>query len=115
MFMQLANLKNYVSGYFTIAKYKATYALEIGPLSDKAQWIKVDIGFKVLPPKLNLRSPERPKKKRIRGTDENALKRMHKCKHCGVLGHHAKICKNSVVEESQASVSSSSAPRKLGR
>ncbi|XP_038981150.1 uncharacterized protein LOC120110401 [Phoenix dactylifera] len=113
--MRGANLENYVSEYFTVAKYKTAYALEIGPLPHKVQWIKVDIGHKVLPPKLSLRPPGRPKKKRIRGTDENTSKKMHKCKRCGDLGHHAKTCKNSVVEESQASMSSSSAPKKLGR
>lgn len=68
-------LKIYVSEYFTIAKYKTTYALEIGILPDKGQWIKVDIGCKVPPPKLSLRSPERPKKKKIRGTNKNTFKK----------------------------------------
>ncbi|XP_038989086.1 uncharacterized protein LOC113462730 [Phoenix dactylifera] len=45
--MRGANLENFVSEYFTIAKYKTVYALEIGPLPDKAQWIKVDLGYKI--------------------------------------------------------------------
>ncbi|XP_008809579.2 uncharacterized protein LOC103721237 [Phoenix dactylifera] len=77
--MKDANLKNYVSEYFIVAKYKTAYALEIGSLPNKAQWIKVDIGYKVLPPNLSLRPPEKPKKERIRSTDENTSKKMHKC------------------------------------
>lgn len=94
---------------------KATYAIEIGPLLDKNKWMKVDIGYKVLPPKLNRRPLRRPKKRRIRGIDKNISKRMHKCKHCDELGHDAKTCKILIANESKDSASSSSTMKKCGR
>ena len=112
--MRGTKLKNYISEYFTDVKYNTTYALKVGSLSDKIQYIKIDIGYRVLPPILNLRSPKISKKKRIRSIYKNTSKKMLRCKCCGELGHHAKNCKN-LVEESQALVSLSSALKKSRR
>jgi hypothetical protein len=45
-----SNMEDYVHEYYSVAKFKATYAGVINPMLDKSQWINVDLGFKVLPP-----------------------------------------------------------------
>ncbi|KAJ9552717.1 hypothetical protein OSB04_016762 [Centaurea solstitialis] len=47
---------------------------------------------KICPPIIK-RPPGRPKKNRIVPPDEP--KRRHKCRRCGMFGHHERTCKNS--------------------
>nr|CAD1817295.1 unnamed protein product [Ananas comosus var. bracteatus] len=83
-----------------VAKYKEAYAASIAPLPSCDQWVKIDIGHRVLPPILN-RPVGRPRNKRIRASDEMAIRKRHRCKRCNQLGHRAKTCKNPVNANQQ--------------
>jgi hypothetical protein len=74
-----------------VEKFKATYAGTIPSMTDKSQWINVDMGFKVHP---SLQKPVagRPRVQRIRGWLEPGRK-IVKCKKCGEPGHIEKTCK----------------------
>ncbi|XP_020104657.1 uncharacterized protein LOC109721429 [Ananas comosus] len=100
--------ENYVHPYFTVAKYKEAYASSIAPLPSCDQWVKIDIGLRVLPPILK-RPAGRPRNKRIRASDEMAIRKRHRCKRCNKLGHRAKTCKNPVDVNQQAAAGPSEA------
>jgi hypothetical protein len=58
--------------------------------------MKVDLGFKLYSPVLT-RPAGRPRKNRIRASAEGGPPiRRRMCKHCGTLGHIARLCKNLV-------------------
>ncbi|KAK1305903.1 hypothetical protein QJS10_CPA10g01383 [Acorus calamus] len=120
--MRNARWEDYVDEYFTVARYKATYALAIYPLPDKSMWESQDLQCIVKPPKLT-RPPGRPRKKWIRPHDEESrstkVRRIHKCQRCGGIGHHQKTCKNPPVQDSSSrgasTEASSSKKRPPGR
>ncbi|XP_020092829.1 uncharacterized protein LOC109713241 [Ananas comosus] len=91
-----------------VAKYKEAYASSIAPLPSCDQWVKIDIGHRVLPPILN-RPAGRPRNKRIRAPDEMAIRKRHRCKRCNKLGHRAKTCKNPVDANQQPAAGPSQA------
>jgi hypothetical protein len=59
----------YVSEYFSVAKFKAAYAMNIPTLLGKDQWMIVNPGFKLYSPVLT-RLAGRPRKNRIIATAE---------------------------------------------
>ena len=86
----------YVSEYFSVAKFGVAYAMNVPTLLGKDQWMKVDPGFKLYSPVLT-RLAGRPRKNRIRASAEGGAPiRKCKCKHCGIPGHIARLCKNPV-------------------
>ncbi|KAK1694954.1 hypothetical protein QYE76_011651 [Lolium multiflorum] len=86
----------YVSEYFSVAKFRAAYAMNVPTLLGKDQWMKVDPGFKMYSPVLT-RPAGRPRKNRIRASAEGGAPiRKRKCKRCGIPGHIARLCKNDV-------------------
>ncbi|KAK1314179.1 hypothetical protein QJS10_CPA06g00735 [Acorus calamus] len=93
---------DFVDTYFSIEKFRATYADTVKPMSSKDMWEKVDLPFIVGPPK-TIRPRGRPKKKRIR--DPNEKKRRHKYTRCKGFGHHRSSCKNPIAELSVHSAS----------
>jgi hypothetical protein len=85
-----------VSEYFSVAKFRTAYAMNVPTLLGKDQWMKVDPGFKLYSPVLT-RPAGRPRKNRIRASAEGGAPiRKRKCKRCGIPGHIARICKNGV-------------------
>jgi hypothetical protein len=86
-----AKIQTYVDDCYSVEKFKAAYVGTIPSMSDKSQWINVDLGFKVHPP---LQKPVagRPRVQRIRGWLEPRRK-IVKCKKCGEPGHMEKTCK----------------------
>jgi hypothetical protein len=89
-------IDQYVSEYFSVAKFRAAYAMNIPTLLGKNQWMKVDPGFKLYSPFLT-RPAGRPRKNRIRASAEGGAPiRRRKCKRCGTPGHIARLCKNPV-------------------
>ena len=84
-----------MSNYFSVAKFKATYAENVPALLGREQWDIVDPGFKLCAPVLT-RPPGRPQKNRIRPSAEGGVRRQRKCKRCGGLGHIQKFCTNVV-------------------
>ncbi|PWA84213.1 hypothetical protein CTI12_AA160260 [Artemisia annua] len=94
------NWDKYVDSYFTVDKFKEAYALEIGPLATKDQWVRTEAEGKIYPPVIK-RPSGRPRKNRIVPNDES--KRRHKCPRCSKYGHHSRTCKNPAFEPSQDS------------
>ncbi|KAK1692732.1 hypothetical protein QYE76_009429 [Lolium multiflorum] len=94
---QAGNIQQYVHDYYSVAKFKATYAHALPALEGKQQWDPVDPGFKICPPVLK-RAAGRPRKSRIRPRSEGAGlgPRRRKCTRCGGSGHFAKYCDNAV-------------------
>ena len=85
-----------MSEYFSVAKFRATYAQNVLALLGKHQWMEVDPGFKLYPPVFT-RPVGRPRKNRIRASAEGgAPPRRRKCKSCGILGNIDRLCKNVV-------------------
>ena len=64
----------YISDYFSVAKFRAAYASNVPALLGKDQWNIVDPGFKVHSPVLT-RPPGRPRKNMIRRGEEGRVKR----------------------------------------
>nr|CAD1844631.1 unnamed protein product [Ananas comosus var. bracteatus] len=60
------------------------------------------IGWLRLDRNQGLRPAGRPRNKRIRASDEMAIRKRHRCKRCNKLGHRAKTCKNPVDVNQQA-------------
>ena len=77
--------------YYSTEKFRAAYAGKIPSMTDKSQWINVDLGFKVHPP-LQKAVAGRPRVQRIRGWQEPGRK-IVKCKKCKQPGHMEKTCK----------------------
>ncbi|CAM0871430.1 unnamed protein product [Alopecurus aequalis] len=84
-------IPTYVDDYYSVEKFKAAYAGRIPSMTDKSQWIHVDLGFKVHPP-LQKAVAGRPRVQRIRGWLEPGRK-IVKCKKCKQPGHMEKTCK----------------------
>ncbi|KAM0866393.1 hypothetical protein ACQ4PT_042648 [Festuca glaucescens] len=93
----VGNIQQYVHDYYSVARFKATYAHALPALEGKQQWDKVDLGFKLCAPILK-RAAGRPRKSRIRPRSEGAGlgERRRKCTRCGGSGHFAKYYDNAV-------------------
>ncbi|KAM0914690.1 hypothetical protein ACQ4PT_011340 [Festuca glaucescens] len=94
---QAGNILQYVHDYYSVARFKGTYAHALPALEGKQQWDIVDPGFKLCPPVLK-RAAGRSRKGRIRPCSEGARlgPRRRKCTRCGGSGHFAKYCDNAV-------------------
>ncbi|CAM0882428.1 unnamed protein product [Alopecurus aequalis] len=86
-----AQIETYVDDYYSVEKFKTAYAGSIPSMTDKSQWINVDLGLKVHPP-LQQPMAGRPRVQRFRGWLEPGRK-IVKCKKCGAPGHFEKTCK----------------------
>jgi len=91
------NIQQYVHEYYSVARFKTTYAHTLPALEGKQQWDRVDPGFKLCAPVLK-RAAGRPRKSRFRRRSEGAGvgARMRKCKRCGGSGHFGNKCDNAV-------------------
>ncbi|XP_026434324.1 uncharacterized protein LOC113331896 [Papaver somniferum] len=70
--------------------YKKTYAPEFEPLSAEIDW---NILVEFINPPVIIRKTGRPRKKRIPSYDEDgSVKKMRKCKKCGIYGQYAVTC-----------------------
>ncbi|KAM0854097.1 hypothetical protein ACQ4PT_050657 [Festuca glaucescens] len=94
---QAGNIQQYVHEYYSVARFKATYAHALPALEEKQQWDIVDPGFKLCAPVLK-RPAGRPRKSRIkpRSEGDGLGARKRKCTRCGGSGHFAKYCDNTV-------------------
>jgi len=79
--------------------FEVAYATVVPPMPGKEDWKKVEIGFKLLPPKCN-RAAGRPRKRRMVGVEEggSTSKGKRRCKRCGGLGHLQKTCNENVLD-----------------
>ena len=71
---QDGEVDQYISEYFSVAKFRAAYASNVPALLGKDQWIHVDLGFKLDSPVLT-RPLGRPRKNRFRRGEEGRVKR----------------------------------------
>jgi hypothetical protein len=62
-------MDEFVHEYFSIDRYRKTYASKFNPMTSKDQWLHVDLGFKIKKPKLR-RKPGRLRKSWIKPFDE---------------------------------------------
>ena len=86
----------YMLEYFSVAKFRAAYAQNVPALLGKDQWMEVNLGFKLYP-LVFTRLAGRPRKNGMSASAEGgAPPQRRKCKHCGILGHIARLCKNAV-------------------
>ena len=91
--------EDFVDHYYSIEMFKAAYATVVPLMPGKEEWKKVEIGFKLLPPKCN-RAAGRPRKRRMVGVEEggSTSKGKRRCKRCGGLGHLQKTCNETVLD-----------------
>jgi hypothetical protein len=59
------NMHPYLHEYYSVAKFRASYATSIQPLTDQSQWPEVEIEFSLCPP-LTKRKASRPRVSRFK-------------------------------------------------
>ena len=64
------NFHPYVHEYYSVSKFRAAYAGEIEPITDKSQWPQVTLDFEMVPP-ISRRPIGRQRKLRIKGCLED--------------------------------------------
>ena len=122
------NFQPYVHEYYSVSRFRAAYAGEIEPITDKSQWPHVNLDIEMVPPVLKS-SVGRRRKQRIKSCleDGGGSKRKKKddngktnsqeggekekekekkrfgsknrCKECGILGHRKATCKQNEAKE----------------
>lgn len=92
------DLEDFVSPYYSVQMFKASYATWVPGLPDKSLWKKVNMWFKLMPPILK-RATGRPRIRRFKGVAEGgSTKRRAKCKRCGWFGLLDKTCNEPVLD-----------------
>lgn len=66
------------------------------PMTSKHFWPRVNLGYKIKKPKLR-RKPGRPRKSRIKASDEPGANNRRRCPECHELGHTAKKCQGGLT------------------
>jgi len=103
--------EDYIDDYYSIDVFKKAYAGIVMLMTDRNQWPKVDMGFKLWPPILK-RVAGRPRTRRIKGAEEGGrTSGMRQCKRCGQFGHMMKTC-NETVYDSDAPPPAAPKPKK---
>jgi hypothetical protein len=104
-----------VHEYYSVARFRAAYADRVPPMPDRADWPKVELGYKLFPP-LQRRAAGRPRVVRIRGSmEQRANRRKVKCKRCKGFGHFEKTCKLAEPTEDDDGVDEASTVASLKR
>ena len=86
-------MEDYLDPYYSVYRFRLAYGGVIKPLPDKSQWVRVELGFKVMPP-LDKRDVGRQWKNRKPSSLENKGSKPRgkgmwkvKCQNCLGLGH----------------------------
>jgi ribosomal protein L32 len=89
-------MEDYVHEYYSVSRFRAAYAGEIEPLTDKNQWPQVDTGFVLLAPipTGKKKGAGRTRKQRMKSWWEGGSRTgsLNKCKKCGEVGHREANC-----------------------
>jgi hypothetical protein len=72
------HMDDYVHEYFSVAKFKKTSSGVFNPMTSKQFWPRVDPGYKIKKPILR-RKPGRPRKSRIKASDEPGSTKQKRC------------------------------------
>ena len=62
-------MDEFVHEYFSVDRFRKTYACTFNPMTSKDSWPHVDLGYKITKPKVK-RKPGRPRKSRVKAYDE---------------------------------------------
>jgi len=95
-------MDDYVHEYFSVAKFKKTSSGVFNPMTSKQFWPRVDPGYKIKKPILR-RKPGRPRKSRIKASDEPGSTKQKRCPECHELGHTAKKCQGGLTARQKRS------------
>jgi hypothetical protein len=98
-------MEDFVHDYFSMERFKKTYEVTFKPMISQEQWSRVDLGYKLMKPKLRRKSG-RPKVSRIKGFDELDNKKKRRCTECNELGHTSKYCQGGSTTSQRRRVSS---------
>ena len=82
-------MDDFVHDYFSVEKLRKTYSDVFNPMTSKHFWPRVDLGYKIKKPMLR-RKLGRPRKTRIKASDEPGARKRKRCSECHELGHTAK-------------------------
>jgi len=85
-------MDDFIHDYFSVEKLRKTYSGVFNPMTSKHFWPRVDLGYKIKKPMLR-RKPGRPRKTRIKASDEPGSRKRKRCSECHELGHTAKNAK----------------------
>uniref|UniRef100_A0A0A9BPN2 CCHC-type domain-containing protein n=1 Tax=Arundo donax TaxID=35708 RepID=A0A0A9BPN2_ARUDO len=99
-------MDDYVDEYFSVERFRKTYAGVFKPMTSKDHWPRVDLGYKIRKPKLR-RKPGRPRVARIKASDEPGKRTKRKCTECNEEGHWAKYCPGGPTASQKRRLSSS--------
>jgi hypothetical protein len=83
------------------------------PTISKHFWQRVDLGYKIKKPKLR-RKPGRPKKTRIKASDEPGARKRKRCPKCQELDHTTKKCQGGLTARQKRMFPSSENASELG-
>ncbi|KAM0910306.1 hypothetical protein ACQ4PT_014248 [Festuca glaucescens] len=95
--MRNPKMEDYIDDYYSVHKFKKAYENWVGPMTDRNQWPKVDLGFKLWPPILK-RAAGRPRTRRYKGWEGGKTRRTVTCKRCHQKGHLKKTCNETVLD-----------------
>jgi hypothetical protein len=96
--MRNPRMEDYIDESYSVHKFKKTYENWVGPMIDRDQWPKVDLGFKLWPLVLR-RAAGRPRTRRYKGWEEGGSTcRTITCKRCHQKGHMKKTCNETVLD-----------------
>jgi hypothetical protein len=77
-------MDDFVHNYFSVENLRKAYSGVFTPMTSKHFWSRVDLGYKINKPKLR-RKPGRPRKTRIKASDEPGARKRKRCSECGEL------------------------------
>ena len=84
-------MDSFVHDYYSVERFKIAYSGTIPTMTDKSQWPKVSLGFKLRPPKLKI-GQEENKRTDSRQAMKPGARKLEKCEICGEVGQHDPSC-----------------------
>jgi hypothetical protein len=90
------NMNDFVHEYYSVEMFRATDAGGLNPMTSKYLWTKVDLGYKIMKPKIEEEARETKSCCRINASNEVGTKK-RKCTECHELGHPSKYCQRGLT------------------